>query len=62
MLPAALIQGFFIRPYPRPLAAQTQRLSDAIEAAINPYLNNQISLDKAVNEAQQKIDQIQRMS
>jgi ABC-type glycerol-3-phosphate transport system substrate-binding protein len=49
-------------PHPRPLSAQTQRLSDAIEAAINPYLNNQISLDKAVNEAQQKIDQIRRLS
>jgi hypothetical protein len=49
-------------PHPRPLSAQTQRLSDAIESAINPYLNNQISLDTAVNEAQQKIDQIQRMS
>ena len=62
MLPAALIQGFFILPYLRPLSAQTQRLSDAIEAAINPYLDNQFSLAKAVNEAQQKIDQIQRMT
>jgi len=48
-------------PYPRPLTPLTQRVSDAIEASVNKYLNNQISLEAAINEAQQKIDQIQRM-
>jgi multiple sugar transport system substrate-binding protein len=48
-------------PHPRPLTPQTQRLSDAIEASVNKYLNHQIGLDAAINEAQQKIDQIQRL-
>jgi multiple sugar transport system substrate-binding protein len=49
-------------PHPRPLTPQTQRLSDAIEASVNKYLNKQISLDQAIDEAQQRIDQIQQMS
>lgn len=47
---------------PRPIAAQAQRISDAYEAAINQYLNNQISLDAAIQQAQSKIDQIQQNS
>src|SRR5918911_239264 len=46
----------------RPITAQAQRISDAFEAVINRYLNKQIGLDAAINEAQQKIDQIQRLS
>ncbi len=49
-------------PHPRPLAAQTQRLSDAIETAINPYLNKQTSLDAAISQAQANIDRIQGSS
>ena len=44
----------------RPITAQAQRISDAMEAVINRYLNKQISLDAAINDAQQRIDQIQR--
>ncbi len=47
---------------PRPIAAQAQRISDAYEAAINQYLNNQLSLDAAIQQAQSKIDQIQQNS
>jgi len=47
---------------PRPIAAQAQRISDAYEAAVNQYLNNQISLDAAIQQAQSKIDQIQQNS
>jgi multiple sugar transport system substrate-binding protein len=47
---------------PRPITAQAQRISDAFEAVVNRYLNKQIGLDAAINEAQQKIDQIQRLS
>ncbi len=45
---------------PRPIAAQAQRLSDAYESAVNQYLNNQLSLDAAIQQAQSKIDQIQQ--
>jgi multiple sugar transport system substrate-binding protein len=48
--------------HPRPITAQAQRISDAFEAVVNRYLNKQIGLDAAINEAQQKIDQIQRLS
>jgi multiple sugar transport system substrate-binding protein len=44
----------------RPITAQAQRISDAMEAVINRYLNKQIGLDAAINEAQQRIDQILR--
>jgi multiple sugar transport system substrate-binding protein len=44
----------------RPITAQAQRISDAMEAVINRYLNKQISLDAAITEAQQRIDQIQQ--
>jgi hypothetical protein len=44
----------------RPITAQAQRISDAMEAVINRYLNKEISLDAAINEAQQRIDQIQQ--
>ncbi len=44
----------------RPLLAQAQRISDAVEAAINQYLNNQTTLDAAVTTAQGQIDRIQR--
>lgn len=47
---------------PRPITAQAQRISDAYEAAINQYLNNQVSLDAAISQAQSKIDQIQHNS
>jgi multiple sugar transport system substrate-binding protein len=47
---------------PRPIMAQVQRLSDAYESAINQYLNNQLSLDAAIQQAQSKIDQIQQNS
>lgn len=46
-------------PRARPLTAQTQRISDAIEAVINQYLNKQLSLDAAISQAQARIDQIQ---
>ncbi len=42
----------------RPISAQIQRLSDAFEAPINKYLNNQLDLNTAINQAQQAIDQI----
>jgi multiple sugar transport system substrate-binding protein len=47
---------------PRPITAQAQRISDAFESVINQYLNKQISLDAAINTAQQQIDQIQQNS
>jgi len=46
-------------PQQRPLGVQTQRLSDALESAINPYLNKRTSLDAAINQAQAQVDQIQ---
>jgi multiple sugar transport system substrate-binding protein len=46
----------------RPITAQIQRLSDAFEAPINKYLNNQIDLDTAINQGQQAIDQIMQGS
>lgn len=46
----------------RPITAQAQRISDALEAVINEYLNKQLSLDAAINQAQQRIDQIQQNS
>jgi multiple sugar transport system substrate-binding protein len=45
----------------RAITAQAQRISDATEAVINRYLNKQISLDTAVTEAQQRVDQIHRL-
>jgi multiple sugar transport system substrate-binding protein len=42
----------------RPITGQAQRISDAFEQEINQYLNKQISLDTAINDAQAKIDQI----
>jgi len=47
---------------PRPIQAQVQRLTDAFESPINQYLNNQLSLDAAISQAQSKIDQIQQNS
>ncbi len=47
---------------PRPIQAQVQRLTDAFEAPINQYLNNQLTLDGAIQQAQAKIDQIQQNS
>ena len=44
----------------RPLGAQAQRVSDALESAVNGYLNNQTTLDVAINNAQQQMDQIQQ--
>lgn len=46
----------------RPITAQIQRLSDAFEAPINRYLNNQIDLDTAIEQGQQAIDQIMQGS
>jgi len=43
----------------RTLTAQAQRISDAVESVINQYLNGHTTLDAAVNDAQQRIDQIQ---
>ena len=43
---------------PRSIRAQIQRISEVIEQAINPYLGGQMSLDAAVTQAQQGIDQI----
>ncbi len=47
---------------PRPITAQAQRISDAFEAVMNQCLNKQISVDAALTEAQQRIDQIQQNS
>ncbi len=41
----------------RPITAQAQRVSDAFEQVVNKYLNNQLSLDAAVTQGQQAIDQ-----
>ena len=49
-------------PRNRPLAAQAQRISDATESVINQYLNKQLTLDAAITQAQQQIDQIQQNS
>jgi len=46
----------------RPLGAQAQRISDALEAVINQYLNQHLTLDAAITTAQQQIDQIQQNS
>jgi multiple sugar transport system substrate-binding protein len=61
----ALRQAPFLSKYaglkltgPRSIRAQIQRISEVIEQAINPYLNGQVSLDAAVTQAQQGIDQI----
>ena len=43
----------------RLITGQAQRISDAFEAVINQYLNRQISLDTAINQAQKRIDDIQ---
>lgn len=47
---------------PRPITPQVQRLSDAFEAPINQYLNKQLSLSAAIDQAQTKIDQINQNS
>ncbi len=57
---AAYNQRHLFRP--RPITPQVQRLSDAFEAPINQYLNKQISLAAAINQAQTKIDQINQNS
>jgi len=44
----------------RPLSAQAQRISDALESVINQYLNNHTTLDAAITDAQQRMDQIQQ--
>ena len=49
-------------PRNRPLAAQAQRISDATESVINQYLNKQLTIDAAIEQAQQQIDQIQQNS
>ena len=46
----------------RPITAQAQRISDALEQVINQYLNGQLSLNDAINQSQQQIDQIQQNS
>ena len=61
----ALIQAVYLADYVknveqhyRPISAQIQRLSDAFEAPINKYLNNQFDLNTAISQGQQAIDQI----
>lgn len=41
----------------RPITAQAQRVSDAFEQVVNKYLNNQLSLDAAITQGQQAVDQ-----
>ena len=42
----------------RPITGQAQRVSDAFETVINQYLNKKITLDAAITEGQQRIDQV----
>ncbi len=42
----------------RPITGQAQRISDAFETVINQYLNRKLTLDDAINQGQQRIDQI----
>jgi hypothetical protein len=42
----------------RLITGQAQRISDAFEAVINEYLNKQIDLKTATDQAQQRIDDI----
>jgi multiple sugar transport system substrate-binding protein len=42
----------------RPITAQAQRISDAFEAVVNKYLNNQIDLNTCVSQGQQAINQV----
>jgi len=42
----------------RPITGQAQRVSDAFETVVNQYLNKQITLDAAIQQGQQRIDQV----
>jgi ABC-type glycerol-3-phosphate transport system substrate-binding protein len=51
---------FYMKNVPlhsRPITAQAQRVSDAFEQYVNRYLNNQLSLDAAVTQGQQAVNQ-----
>ncbi len=41
----------------RPITAQAQRISDAFEQYVNQYLNNRLSLEAAVTQGQQAVNQ-----
>jgi multiple sugar transport system substrate-binding protein len=41
----------------RPITAQAQRVSDAFEAVVNKYLNDQIDLNTCVSQGQQAVNQ-----
>ncbi len=59
-LPQAKNDADYVQNVPlhyRPITAQAQRVSDAFEQAVNKYLNNQTSLDTAISQGQQAIDQ-----
>ncbi|HEX6552827.1 MAG TPA: sugar ABC transporter substrate-binding protein [Ktedonobacteraceae bacterium] len=60
----ALLQAKYLSDYVqnvplhrRPITAQAQRVSDAFEQYVNKYLNNQLSLDTAISQGQQAVDQ-----
>lgn len=46
----------------RPITAQAQRVSDAFEQYVNKYLNKQLSLEAAISQGQQAVNQAQQGS
>jgi ABC-type glycerol-3-phosphate transport system substrate-binding protein len=61
VIPQAKYDALYAKEVPvgsRPITAQAQRVSDALETVINEYLNKQLSLDAAITQGQQRIDQI----